>query len=415
MNKEKFSLFGISTNFKINVTINIPFWILILLLLSAYIGWEVYWYSQVGLNFIKWHTHFGVLISIWFFIALLFHLTKVNLKWKVVLNSTMLTLLAVEFLLMLTGINQIYTERRNNTYQSLFNYKSYDSVRCHTPNTTAYLTAPEYSFKRTRNQWGFSDMRFMYNTSKFLIQTYGDSFTEGDGAAFDSSYPSILRDLLGSQYQIQNFGLCGNDPVFYIPQFTKVGSQFQPKVIVLCYGTFDFTADVLSRGGIERFTATGWQTRKGPWWEVVYASSYIARLFFHAAGISYKSAFYTNWQLHEELKKLQPKWNEMFSEIARMAAQHNTKIFLFKKPERNEIENNKYEYNMSFFDTFLQQHPEIYHVDLLPAYRKAMQVEKPNATDPYYWVYDGHHNANGYRIMATIIYNELEKSKLLSN
>jgi hypothetical protein len=38
-------------------------YILILTLLFAYISWEVYWYFNVGLSCIKWHSHIMLFLT----------------------------------------------------------------------------------------------------------------------------------------------------------------------------------------------------------------------------------------------------------------------------------------------------------------------------------------------------------------
>jgi hypothetical protein len=113
------------------------------------------------------------------------------------------------------------------------------------------------------------------------------------------------------------------------------------------------------------------------------------------------------------LKNMESKWNELFSEIARQAEMSHTKILLFKKPERNEIEVNSYNYDMSFFDQFLKNKPIFHHVDLLPFYRSQGLIDS-KSTSPYYWPKDGHHNSKGYTILAKGVYLSI-KDLLMKN
>jgi lysophospholipase L1-like esterase len=343
---------------------------------------------------------------LWFLSAIAISIFTKKDEPQIILSAFMLGIVTAEGLLMNVDVTKTYLEKRSGVYQSLFHHQSTNSVWAYLPNSRHRLTTPEYDYERTTNSFGFSDVEWQRDTSKILIQTYGDSFTEGDGAPADSSYPAILRTLLGKNYQVQNYGICGNDPGFYVTQFDKIGSRFKPDVIILSYGTFDFLTDVMSRGGLDRFTPSGWQTRKGHWWEVIYAMSHISRLFFHAAGIRYSNFFMSDVQRKRELKNLEPRWNEIFAEIARLAEIHHTKILLFKKPERSEIVNNAYEYNMAFFDSFLIHYPAIHHLDLLPFYRAEGLTDIPG-TEPYYWPKDGHHNSRGYAMMAKGVFEGL--------
>jgi len=405
---------NIFTLFKKKINFSIPLWLLLLLLLTAYAGWEIYWFTQVGLAFIKWHTHFMLFVYLWLAGMLLLSFNP-NQKHKenFMLSFSVLVfmLLATEVALHFTGFNKTYLEKRSNQYQSLYGNKSNDFIRAYSPEQLHYLKTPEYNYPRQANSYGFSDEEWVADTSKILIQTYGDSFTEGDGAPADSSYPAMLRTLLGKNFQVQNYGICGNDPGFYVPQFGKVGSRFQPDAIVLCYGTGDLMADFFSKGGLERFYKGGWRSRKGPWWEVVYGTSYLSRLFFHAFGIEYGKFFLSDKDIALQLKAMAPQWNNIFAEIGRLAQSHNIKVLLFKKPERSEIVRAEYQYNMAFFDTFLLQHPIFHHADLMPFYRDSAGMVSNETTAPYYWPKDGHHNSKGYAVMARGVHSAL-KSKL---
>ncbi len=399
----------------LNKKIPVPLWLFFGLPLAAYAVWEAYWYTQVGLSFVKWHTHFMVLLILWFVLALVSSFITTKKEVQLSIAALMGSWLFAELFLSISPRVKNYSETRSNQYQSLFGYSSNDSLHInYKPNAVHYLKSPEFSYQRITNSHRFSDAEFYRDPSKILIQTYGDSFTEGDGAPADSSYPAILRTLLGDGFTVQNYGICGNDPGFYVTQFCKVGSAFKPDVIVLCYGTGDFVVDVMSRGGLERFVEGGWQTRKGPWWEVFYAMSHVSRLFFHAAGIHYNHFFMTKTEKERQLKALEPKWNEMFVEIARLAEQHNTKVLLFKKPERSEIDLNQYDYDMSFFDSLVVNYPEFHHVDLLPAYRERVQIGNGGTTADYYWLKDRHHSPRGYAVMAQLVEDALEKNKLIN-
>ncbi len=383
--------------------ISIPLWMVFFLLFLAYFFWEIYWFQKVGLNFVKWHTHFVPLFALWYIISFGISFTSFQKEIQLGIASLFFSLLMAEFTLMIIGYNKTYIENRSGNYQSLLNENQINILRNYSPNSTHELSSPEFNYKRKTNREGFSDNDFEFKGSNILIQTYGDSFTEGDGAPADSSYPENLKRLLGNGYLIQNFGICGNDPGFYLKQFEKVGTIYEPDVIVLSYGTGDFVVDFFSRGGLERFNQKVIKANKSPWWEVIYATSYVSRLFFHASGFQYNSFFMKESERISRLKNLESKWNALFTEIARQAEIHHTKILLFKKPERSEIVANKYEYDMSFFDQFLKNNPNFHHIDLLPFYRSQGLIDQ-TTTSSFYWPMDGHHNSKGYEVMAKGVY-----------
>jgi hypothetical protein len=399
--------------------VKVPLWVFAGFALMLYAAWEIYWVSQVGYSAIKWHTHLMLYVYAWFCsLLLLLPLKRHRLINEIVLvvSITLFTLGSIELVLTLTGYNKTYIENRSGKYVSLFNETSTDSLRiCHAPKTTHQLRSPEFNYPRQTNQYGFSDFIFRHDTGRVLVQTYGDSFTEGDGSPFDSSYPAILRQLLGEKYSVQNYGICGNDPAFYLPQYNHVGRLFHPNVMVFCYGSGDFMHDWATRGGLERFTPTGWQSQKGPWWEPIYALSYVARLFIEASGRHCNDFFMSPQEKEENLRALAPKWNELFVALANTAARDSTKILLLKKPERSEVALNKYQYDFAFFDSLVTTLPGVKHYDLLPFYRDTFGLKSQEATAPYYWPQDGHHNPAGYALMAKGVYQALQRNNQLQS
>jgi hypothetical protein len=393
--------------------IAIPIWLILGCIFLFYIGWEIYWFGKVGLLFVKWHTHLMLPIIVWFLLSILLGLLSLRKEFQYSLGSIMATLILIEWGLMQSGYNKTYIEKRSGFYQSIYDQKSNDILRVYLPNKDHQLKTPEYDFKRKSNKFGFSDSEFHISNNKPLIQTYGDSFTEGDGAPSDSTYPSQLYRLLNQEFEVQNYGICGNDPGFYPNQLKEVGKIFNPSILVLSYCTLDFTTDVMSRGGMERFTSTGLEYTKGPWWEILYATSFISRLFFHASGIHYNDFFLSKRAKLQRYNLLKSKWNEIFIEIAQIAKENNFKVLLIKKPERSEIDQNKYQFNLSFFDSLIVRTPIFHHFDMLPSYRKRMKIDSGGTTADYYWVKDGHHNPKGYLIMAEIVKEALFQTKLL--
>lgn len=392
--------------------VKLRIWYFFFLLFILYWGWEIYWYNQVGLSFIKWHTHIAVIIILWMFIGGLVRLFTRSLNVQLVLASVMFSLLFAEGLLIVTGFTKTYMEKREGFYNMVKEPKPNSILRNWPANNIHYVLP--HNIRHT-NEYGFSDASFKSDSNKILIQTYGDSFTEGDGAPADSSYPAILRNYLGNKYLVQNYGICGSDPGYVIPQFEKIGASFKPQILIITYSLGDFENDLLQRGGLNRFSNMGNPTLlKQKWYEPIYAISYLSRLVFHTIGIEYNRYFLTKNEYLETLEKLKPEWNEIFEEIASLAQKSNTKVLLVKRPDKLDIESNKYEYSMAFFDSFFSKHPEFYHVDLLPFYRKEMKVGKDGDVASFFLVGDGHHNSKGYALMAKGIHHALIETGLVT-
>lgn len=189
---------------------------------------------------------------------------------RLLVASMFIALFIGETVMRCLHVNATYSELINGIYSSAYMKNNSDTLHIIPLNSPKYLHSDEFNYPRPRNNEGFRDSDFVPNldTTKILIQTYGDSFTEGDGAPMDSSYPTVLRKMLqqnfGTKFMIQNFGLCGSDPAFSYKQFQHIGLKFHPDILVLTYCSFDFVFDFFTRGGLERFGGTYLNTYRAP-------------------------------------------------------------------------------------------------------------------------------------------------------
>lgn len=320
--------------------------------------------------------------------------------------SILLAAILGEIALRNTETSKAYIENRASCYLSAYAPKSSNIQRTYAPNTLGYLSSPEFNYPRQRNNHGFSDHDFhpKGGSDVILIQTYGDSFTEGDGAPADSSYPALLRWLLKSHGMqnavVQNFGVCGNDPAFSLIQFEQTGRHLNPDMVIFMYGSGDLLADFVVRGGLERFKGDYWIGFPPPAWEWVYAASYVSRPISHSLlGRSANSFLLTDKEMEQRVKELQPKWNEVFVRIARSASDSGVRLMLIRRPEKNELLTGEYQTDFTYFDAMLDTLPELHHIDLMPFYQQALTQTGIDIND-LYWPQDGHHNGTGYQLLA---------------
>lgn len=79
------------------------------------------------------------------------------------------------------------------------------------------------------------------------VACIGDSITAGAGLAKpeESAYPAVLKQILGSAYEVRNFGVSGSTmlrdgdhPYTATPQFTEA-REYLPQVVIIALGTND--------------------------------------------------------------------------------------------------------------------------------------------------------------------------------
>lgn len=81
--------------------------------------------------------------------------------------------------------------------------------------------------------------------SPVRVACVGDSITAGVGASGPNNYPTVLAKLLGSNYEVRNFGESGatllkngDSPYWKRPSFAP-SAQFLPNIVIIMLGTND--------------------------------------------------------------------------------------------------------------------------------------------------------------------------------
>lgn len=391
----------------------------VLLLLSFfYLVWEIYWANKVGYTVIKWHTHLAVYFFIWLaltFVLQIFHRVihiKYHAQMQTALASVCVTLIIIEAILIYKGIGDTYMEHINAGYASRYNsnYESY--YRTHKPKEKFSITRPEFNYLRQCNSLGYSDIEWSNqkrkNEKRILIA--GDSFTEGVGAPFDSCYPSLLGNLLAakdSNYYLLNSGIAGDDPAVNFVNYRDRLLAFHPDLIVQTLSSNDINTDIAVKGGLERFQKNGKiKLSPAPWWEPVYALSYVARTFFTAMG--YNELLIKIPFSEEEKNWLDKKTIEIFSAYAAEANRNQTKLLLVLQPNQGEVVQEHYDYDLNKIVASVRALDHVYVFDLLPFYINELGKNK-DVISNFYWKEDGHHNSTGYVVMAKGVYAGLQK------
>jgi hypothetical protein len=160
-------------------------------------------------------------------------------------------------------------------------------LRTNRPNATISKNRPEFSYEHRYNSLGLRDEehdRGRIDASRVVIGI-GDSFAEGVGAPQDSTWPALLGVLLQHAWPNAlaiNAGSSGSDVFFghYLLQHALI-DHYHPDVVVVGINSSDIH-DVTIRGGEERFlSAQEVAFRPAPWWEPMYAASFIVRHILH--------------------------------------------------------------------------------------------------------------------------------------
>lgn len=371
----------------------------LVLFLIIYLCWEYYWYQKVHFFFVKWHTHLMVYAYPFFGVWFLFRFFPKANNIKNSILIIILSLALVEFLLLVAGINKTSEETKYGYYVGT-HYTSELNYYHVWEGSQITLEREDFSYTYPVNSLGFPDMEWKVQRDSSIkrIIAMGDSFTQGDGAPFDSSYVNQLRKLYkdnGHRIEIYNAGTCGSDPFFNFVNLRDRLLLYKPNVVIQTISENDIFNDIPVRGGMERFSSDKKIIFKdSPKNELLYAVSYLSRYFFkpevyHKEGIN---------------KEIDPLLINLFDQYSILCKENNIDLLLVILPDRSNVERNEMDYDFSTLKNALDG--RVQFCELLPFYIKTF-IPDQNGQNPY-WVKDGHHNSKGYGVMARGIYECLE-------
>ena len=236
--------------------------------------------------------------------------------------------------------------------------------------------------------------------NEFRILALGDSFTEGDGAAADSTWLKFLeyslrKKPLAKQLRYINAGVCGSDPFFeYMLLKTKL-LKYKPDLVILCINSSDIE-DIRIRGGWERFKADGKVIYNNPpWWEPLYAGFRFLRPAFHLAG--YNELLLKEVDPDSLDAETKVHLLSVISSFRQLAKESGFRLLLVFHPTRSEIDAGHAPW--SDLARSEEQNTAYDVLDLLQYFKVTGRVEPENSY-LYYWPHDGHHNSRGYAAFA---------------
>jgi lysophospholipase L1-like esterase len=387
-----------------------------------YLAWEIYWFSKVGYACLKLHTHLALYFYLWLVYAWSLKGIHNYIQFKNFQNYNLLGVILLllfvflEILLITLGIGDTYAEKIKTGYWSRYNSTFETKYRTHNPNEQFYIRRPEFNHIRICNSLGFSDVEWSLkkreNEKRILV--LGDSFTEGVGAPFDSCYPSILRvhlSSIDSNISVMNAGIAGDDPCVNFLTYRDLLLKYKPDIILQTLSSNDLNTDIATKGGLERFKKAGVVTfQQAPWWEPIYAFSYISRIFYKALG--YNELLLKCTFSSEQKSIINKESIELFQQYEMLAKESKAKLIIVLQPNQSELYKGEYDYDLMPIIQPFQNSEATEIVDLLPYYLEAFKGKESIIKD-YYWTLDGHHNPKGYVMMANGIEKKMSEISII--
>ncbi len=329
-------------------------------------------------------------------------------NYKLFIGALIMTLFLSEVTLKYIVKSHLTYLEKNKEFFDHSIYKQNNLINFES-NTIRIDSKPEFTYEHRYNSLGLRDIEPIFNNKIFTVIGLGDSFTEGVGSPQDSTWLKLLENnlkRLNHSIQTINAGARRSDPISEFILLEKTLLKYKPNVVIVSINSSDI-ADIIVRGGKERFDNGTVTYSKGPWWEFFYSFSYIFRNLIH-------SIFDLNYLLlsekEYETKKsisLEKIKNTVFNDYKKLAKKNNFKLMIILHPTQQELENKNFPLKM--LSQQFTQDSSFQTIDLYNEYN-LYQKENDCKFSDLYWQTDLHHNSKGYKLWADILSTKFSPS-----
>lgn len=280
------------------------------------------------------------------------------------------------------------------------------------PNSEKLENKPDFSFLHKYNALGLRGGLPSADTTRAIWIGLGDSFTEGVGAPEDSTWPVLLTQYYNEKHPNSifciNAGHSGSDPFDAYIALQRLLNYYTPQTVILSINQTDI-GDIITKGALDRFNPNqNNYIATPPWWEPIYAFSFICRNIIHA---STHVNYYLRTQ-SEQSDAEQIAQEKLYQLIANnytaLSAQYGFKLIIVFHPFEEELKAGVLT-NQTLYNKLKTIH-NITTISLLrPFINYCVQSNKPFST--LYWKTDRHHTPQGYALWAKVLCDSIYQQK----
>ncbi len=198
--------------------------------------------------------------------------------------SIIIFLVLLEAGLRLTGKWKTASEKSVGEFFYEWGYET-KHLYSYEPNDTFIMDIGEYRWEYHTNDMGYRERNIdTTDTSGIRGFVIGDSFVEGNGTAYDSSFTRHLEGLLRKDHPDADLYICGIsgfDPFFSYVALAERLMEYKPTHVIVSVNDSDFD-DYTIRGGFSRFKPDGKvRYKEPPAFLPYYRYSHIVRVIVH--------------------------------------------------------------------------------------------------------------------------------------
>lgn len=325
------------------------------------------------------------------------------------------TLISFEVLLRVFQINQTWAEETGGTFMSYYGQKHDTWLYTWQPNSEFEYHSSGFSYPYKINSIGLREREaFLSDTPARRIICIGDSYTEGVGAPYDSTYPRCLERLLkasGHDVEIYNAGRAGSDPFYEYMLYRDKLVHLKANYLIVQINQSDIN-DYIYRGGFERFKKNGGtEYNKAPRYLSAYEHSYIARFFFNTFPCQMRNdMFFSEDDFRDKYTpQAMGAIAVAIDSFAALAGRHQCTLLVVSMPIASDVaydspDNSLYEKEFALLEKRLDS-SGIMNINLWPSLKKKINE---NNISTISWIVDAHYNSTGYSMVSMSLLDEIQ-------
>lgn len=332
--------------------------------------------------------------------------------WFLLLFNLGLFLLLAEVALRVSGHYKNYGERNSGVFIDYFKHPYPGPLCAWTPNIARKQENGEFDYELRTNSLGIRDVEHSVTkpkgTKRLLV--LGDSFTEGMGAPFDSTWHQRLlwymqKDTSLGPWEVIVGGVSGSDPFYAYEMLRRELMLYQPDLLLVVYN-YTEVMDYKARGGMERFvndSTTQLRPPKSRALNFAYKWSHLVRLVVKDVlgwNDYYQSAAEEQQLEREAIEKI----TDVYSKIDSLARSQGAATLFVFQPLNYECHNDSLEQTSTAIMKAISNAgmQSVSLLQLLPDSLKRNYQQ-------YYWPIDAHMNSKGYNAWGRSVYDYLKK------
>ncbi len=311
----------------------------------------------------------------------------------------------------------VYNELNGDTYYESFHQEDYGRHYTYLPASTIQYETEKFNYVRKTNSLGIvnEEIKLEKPANEYRILCLGDSFTEGVGAtSAKSPWPYVLYKLLhaksSKKINVINAGISGSDLAFQYILLKEKFTKYKPDLLLIAINPVDID-EFIVRGGLERFNSKDLlRGKQSPWWEPLYAGSFVFRFFIHDV-INYNYLFLSPENDRLQREDARKKIIDTLSRFQQLSLKSNMEMIFIVHPDSGKDYYNNPNVTHDLAKDILSQ-IDIRIIDLMLEFKNENHKNHNNIM-AHFWPTSFHHNDLGYSKIAQIIYKKIKNDKIL--